>query len=341
MIPIWAQALLIVILALLIDRFIGEFPNKYHPLRWMGNILGGIDKRLNKRKGTYALVLGLLSYLFVLLLFGGLAITVTAISRSYIPNPYGTIVWIVLSAFILKSTFAIFSFDKHCEPICADLEKGNTVDAAKKVSMIVSRETEGMNSEQISSSCCETISENFADSVCSPTFYMGLLGIPGAFMFRCTNLMDAMWGYRNEKYDSLGKFPARFDDVLGFLTSRISAVFIVIGSAILGMNWKQASKIAKRDNGVTPSPNSGWPMAAAAGALDIRMEKKNSYVINGEANIPNYKDVRNCLRLIEISSILFMLLVILPLFVFAGVNVQIFFENLIVNGIELIRGLLV
>ena len=141
--------------------------------------------------------------------------------------------------------------------------------------------------------------------------------------------------------DLLGKFPARFDDVLGFLTSRISAVFIVIGSAILGMNWKQASKIAKRDNGVTPSPNSGWPMAAAAGALDIRMEKKNSYVINGEANIPNYKDVRNCLRLIEISSILFMLLVILPLFVFAGVNVQIFFENLIVNGIELIRGLLV
>lgn len=339
MIPIWAQALLIVCLALLIDRFIGEFPNKYHPLRWMGNILGGIDKRLKKRDGNYTSFIGFLSYVFVLLLFGGTSIAITAVSRTYIPDPYGTVVWIVLSAFILKFTFAIFSFNKHCEPICANLEKGSITDAAEKVSMIVSRETEGMGAEHIASSCCETVAENFADSVCSPTFYAGLLGIPGAFMFRCTNLMDAMWGYRNEEYNTLGKFPARFDDVLGFLTSRISALFIVLGSAILGMNWRRALEIAKRDNGITASPNSGWPMAAAAGALDIRMEKKDSYAINKEAQLPDYRDIRNCLRLIELSSILYLILVVVPLFVFAGVYVQIYFENLLVDGIGLIKGL--
>lgn len=332
--PLWSEALSIVILALLIDRFIGEFPNRYHPLRWMGNILDGIDGRLKKRGGTYATVLGFLSYLFIYLLFGGIAIAVTATLRTYVPNPYGTVLWIISSAFILKFTFAIFSFDKHCEPVCSDIERGNIENAADKVRMIVSRNTEGMDEAHIASSCCETISENYADSVCSPTFYMGLLGIPGAFMYRCTNLMDAMWGYRNERYEKLGKFPAVLDDVLGFLTSRISALFIILGSAILGMDWRNARKTTKKDSKVTASPNSGFPMAATAGALNIRMDKENSYTINGEAEFPDCKDIRKCLRLVEFSSLLFIVLVTLPLFVFVGVHVQIYFEDLFIRAIE-------
>ncbi len=338
--PLWSEAILIVILAILIDRFIGEFPNRYHPLRWMGNILGGIDKRLKKRDGNYATVLGFLSYLFILILFGGIAIAMTAVLRTYVPDPYGKILWIISSAFILKLTFAIFSFNKHCEPVCSDLENGNTVDAADKVRMIVSRNTEGMDEAHIASSCCETISENYADSVCTPTFFMGLLGIPGAFIYRCANLMDAMWGYRNEKYEKLGKFPAILDDILGFLTSRISALFLVLGSAILGMDWRNSWKITKEDNKVTASPNSGYPMAAAAGALGIKMDKENSYTINKEARFPGCGDIRRCLRLVEFSSVLFMILVTVPLFVFLGVHVQIYFEDLFVKGIEWIAEVL-
>lgn len=338
--PLWASALLIIILAILIDRFIGEFPNRYHPLRWMGNVLGWIDRRLDNRNGTWAKVVGLLSYIFIFLLFGGTALLITSLLRTQLPEPYGEISWIIASAFILKISFAIFSFRKHCEPICKDLEEGRTEDAAEKVSMIVSRKTKGMDAEQIASSCCETISENYADSVCTPTFYIGIMGIPGAFIFRCANLMDAMWGYKNERYVNVGRFPAIWDDILGFLTSRLSALFMALGSMILGMNWRRSLSLAQKENDMTPSPNSGWPMTAAAGALDISMEKKGEYVMNKEAPLPDHNDVRRCLHLIEFSSILFIIIVTAPLFMALGVHVQVFFEDLIIGALEWILRLI-
>lgn len=339
--PLWADALIIILLAILIDRFIGEFPNRFHPLRWMGNILWGIDRRLKKRKGPWAKAMGFISYIFILLLFGGVALLMTACIRTYVPDPYGEVLWIIASAMILKVSFAIFSFRKHCEPICKDLEEERIKDAADKVQMIVSRNTKGMNSEHIASSCCETISENYADSVCTPNFFAGLLGIPGAFMFRCTNLMDAMWGYKNEKYGDLGHFPARWDDVLGFITSRVSVLFIALGAMLLGLNWRNALSMAAKENGLTPSPNSGWPMTATAGALDISMEKKGDYVMNAQSPLPNQDDVRRCLSLIELSSILFVLLVTAPLFMFIGVHVQVFAEDLLIRGIEWVLGLII
>lgn len=332
--PLWADALIIILLAILIDRFIGEFPNRFHPLRWMGNILGWIDRRLKKRQGPWVTAMGFISYVFVFLLFGGSALLITACTRTYVPDPYGELLWIIVSAMILKLSFAIFSFRTHCEPICKDLEEGKIEDAANKVQMIVSRDTKGMDSEHIASSCCETVSENYADSVCTPNLYIGLLGIPGAFMFRCTNLMDAMWGYKNEKYGDLGHFPARWDDVLGFMTSRISVLFIALGAMLLRLNWRDALSMAAKENDMTPSPNSGWPMTATAGALDISMEKKGDYVMNAEKQLPDHDDVRRCLSLIELSSILFILIVTAPLFMFIGVHLQIFTEDLLIRGIE-------
>lgn len=320
----------IILLALLMDRFIGELPNRYHPLRWMGNLLGAIDRRLTKRKGAWATLLGILSYFLLVIVFGGIALGICALLRVYVPAPYGEVLWIIASAFFLKIGFAIFSFRKHCNPIIEDLENGKTEDAAAKVQMIVSRNTEGMNAEHIASSCCETISENYADSVCSPLFFSGLLGLFGTVIFRCSNMMDAMWGYKNEKYGDLGHFTARLDDVLGFVTSRISILFIAFGALFLRMDWKSAVPAARREHRMTPSPNSGWPMTAVAAVLGINMEKKDVYVMNPGNPLPTPKDIVRCLRLIEISSVLFVLLVALPLFVFAGVHVQIFFENFLI-----------
>ncbi len=318
----------------MIDRFIGEFPNRYHPLRWMGNILGAIDRRLKKRKGTGAVVLGILSYFILVILFGGIFLGICALLRVYVPAPYGEILWIIASAFFLKIGFAIFSFRKHCDPIVKDLEDGKTEDAATKVQMIVSRNTEGMDAEHIASSCCETISENYADSVCSPLFFSGLLGLLGSVIFRCSNLMDAMWGYRNDKYGDLGHFAARLDDVLGYVTSRISIFFIALGALFLGMDWRSAVPAARREHRMTPSPNSGWPMTATAAALGVSMEKKDVYVMNPGNPLPSPKDITRCLRLVELSSVLFVFIVVLPLYVFAGVHVQIFSENLMVTFFE-------
>ncbi|MBO5547381.1 MAG: cobalamin biosynthesis protein CobD [Candidatus Methanomethylophilaceae archaeon] len=330
---LWMDALSIIVLAILIDRFIGDVPNSIHPLRWMGNLLDAIDRRIKNRSTAWTSMLGFLSYLLVFLLFGGIAIVIITAVHYFVSQydeTWGEIAWIVVTAFIFKVQFAIFSFRHHCDPICEDLDAGRIEDAASKVQMIVSRNTKGMDAEHIASSCCETVSENLVDSIVSPTFYFGLLGIAGSIMFRCSNLMDAMWGYINDKYGRLGFFPAKFDDVLGWLTSRASPYFVALAALILRMNWRAVVPAAKEEHTKTPSPNSGWPMTAVSAALGISMEKKGVYVM-GKGPMPTTKDVQRCMRLVELTSILFMLLICFPLFAFLGIHVQLWLEGFLLT----------
>ena len=339
---LWVDAVLIVVLALLIDRFIGEVPNSIHPLRWMGNLLGAIDRRIKNRGTRMTSVLGFLSYLLVFTLFSGIGLFLTTLCRYYVSDlvspEVGEVLWIIVTAFIFKISFAIFSFRKHCDPIRKDLDEGRVEDAAAKVQMIVSRNTKGMDAEHIASSCCETVSENLVDSVYSPVLYFGLFGIPGAVMFRCANLMDAMWGYLNEKYGRLGFFPAKFDDVLGFITSRVSPYFVALAGMIMHMDWRAAVPAAKAEHTKTPSPNSGWSMTAVAAVLGISMEKKGVYVM-GTGPMPTTEDVRRCCRLVELSSVLFLLTVGLILYVLLGVHVQCFAEGITYDILQWIGGL--
>ncbi|MBE6527713.1 MAG: cobalamin biosynthesis protein CobD [Thermoplasmata archaeon] len=327
---LWLDALAIVVLSILIDRFIGDVPNTFHPLRWMGNLLYAIDRRIKNRTSGFTSVLGFLAYLLVFVLFGGLGLLIIAATHHYVSeydSLWGEIAWIVVTAFIFKIQFAIFSFRKHCDPICEDLDSGRVEDAASKVQMIVSRNTKGMDPEHIASSCCETVSENLVDSILSPTFYFGLFGIMGSIMFRCSNLMDAMWGYLNEKYARLGFFPAKFDDVLGWFTSRVSPLFVALAALFLRMDWRAAVPAAKAEHTKTPSPNSGWPMTAVSAALGISMEKKGVYVM-GSGPMPTTKDVQRCMRLVELTSIIFMLTVCFALYALLGIHIQLFFEGL-------------
>ena len=326
----WMDALLVVVLAILIDRFIGELPNSVHPLRWMGNILDAINRRVKNRTSFSATVIGFLSYLLVFALFCTIGLLITTLARygvtQLVSSFWGEIAWIVVTAFMFKITFAVFSFRHHCDPIAADLDAGRVEDAAAKVQMIVSRNTKGMDAEHIASSCCETVSENLVDSICSPTFYFGLLGLPGAVMFRCANLMDAMWGYLNEKYARIGYFPAKFDDVLGFLTARISPYFVAFAGMLLGMDWRAAVPAAKAEHTKTPSPNSGWSMTAVAATLGISMEKKGVYIM-GTGPMPTTDDIRRCCRLVELTSIIYMLTVTFILYALLGIHVQTFVEG--------------
>ena len=328
---LWLDAILVVVLALAIDRYIGEVPNSVHPLRWMGNILAAIDRHVSCRGSRKAILIGLLSYLLVFLLFTGIGLLLTSLVRyglSAAVSPLaGEIAWIVVTAVLFKISFAIFSFRKHCDPICADLDAGRTEDAAAKVQMIVSRNTRGMDAEHIASSCCETDTANRVASIYSTVLYFGILGIPGAVMFRCANLMDAMWGYLNDKYALLGRFPAKFDDVLGFVTSRVSPYFIALAGLMLGMDWRASVPAAKAEHTMTPRPNSRWSMTAAAAVLGISMEKRGVYVMNGGHPMPTTADVRRCCRLIELSAIIYLLLVGIILYGLIGIQVQLFVED--------------
>ena len=325
------SAVCIVILALLIDRFIGEVPNAIHPLRWMGNILYFLDRHIKRTSKHATRLKGFLSYLLIAFLFLFVSLSLSALSRHF----FGEIVWIIVTAFLFKINFAIFSFRHHVIPIQKDLENNDLDAAAAKTQMIVSRKTAGMDAEHIASSCTETISENLVDSVVSPTLFFGLLGLPGAIMFRCANLMDARWGYLNEKYGDLGFFPAKFDDVLGFIGARISILFVTVAAFILRMNWRDVISMARDGKDLTPSPNSAWSMVACAAALGIRMEKTGVYVM-GKGEMPSIKDITRCYRLVELTSIIFIICVTLPLYAFVGIDVQLFAEGLILRLSELI-----
>ena len=316
----------IVLLAILIDATIGEVPNAIHPLRWVGNTVAWLDRRFKRKSSRGTKIKGFFGFLIVFLLFGGISFLITSLVKYYL----GEIAWIIVTAFLFKTCFAIFSFRKHCKPIQKDLKNGDLEKAAEKTQMIVSRNTKNMDAEHIASSCTETTSENLADSIISPTFYFGLFGLVGAILFRCSNLMDAMWGYINEKYKDLGFFVAKLDDVLGFITSRMSIIFVIISAIIMRLEWKSIIRECKLGKNLTPSPNSSWPMVACATALGISMEKKDVYVM-GKGNLPTVEDISRCYHLVELTAIIFILLVTLPLYSFIGIEIQILIENTIIK----------
>ena len=344
---LWADAVLIAILAMLIDRYVGDPSNTFHPLRWMGNVLQAIDDRVKRRQSKTAVLMGFLSYLFVLLLFGGIALLVTGGGRILLRDFYtfeiagiwcsvGEILWIVVTAYLTKITFALFAFRRFCKPIEEDLRNGDTEAAAAKTQMMVNRKMAGMDEPHITSSCCETISENLVDSAVSPLMYLGIFGLPGAVAFRCANLMDAMWGRLNEKYKDIGHFPARWDDVLGFIPSRLSPLFVGFAAWVMRIKGRRpAMRAARAEHTKTPSPNSGWPMTATAAAMGVSFEKEGVYVM-GEGPLPSIDDIGRCYRLIEVTAVLFTIIVTVPLLALLGIHVQIIFEDFIYRTIGVI-----
>ncbi len=334
------DAVLIAVFAFLIDRYVGDVPNRYHPLRWMGNLLDSIDRRISDRTSGWNTLIGFLSYVLVLLVFGGAAIAITMAVRYGMGDlaefdllgiscSVGELVWVAVSALFLKVTFALFAFRRFCAPIADDLRKGDLDAAADKTQMMVNRKTRGMDLPHLTSSCCETVSENLVDSVVSPLFYFGLLGLPGAIAFRCSNLMDAMWGHINDKYRVLGHFPARLDDVLGYIPSRLAPFFVGFAAKLMRLrSGRSAVAAALAEHRKTPSPNSGWPMTAVAAAMGVSFDKEGVYVM-GEGPLPSIDDIRRCCRLVEVTSTVFLLAVSIPLCALLGIHVQIFFEDLI------------
>ncbi len=326
------EAVVIIVLALLIDLILSDPPNRIHPLRWIGNLVDALDSRITRKGVWNDRLMGFLSYVLVTTLALFSVLLVTALLREHI----GVWAWVVATAFLFKITFAVSSFRRHCSPIRKALDEGDIESARSMTQMIVSRDTSCLGTDHVSSCCVETVAENSVDSVVSPALYMGLFGLAGAYAFRCANLMDAMWGYRKEKFANLGTFPARLDDVLGFITSRVSLVFLALAAAILRMDVRGLFRVSLRDHSLTPSPNSGWPMAAAAGALGITMEKPAGYRI-GDGPLPTVNDIERSLRLVELTSVIFLVAVTLPLYAMLGIQVQIFIEDSILG---IIGGLL-
>lgn len=155
--------------------------------------------------------------------------------------------------------------------------------ARLRLRSLVSRPTDSLSESEIRESALESLAENLNDSLVAPLFWFVLLGLPGAALYRFANTADALWGYRGQ-WEWAGKLAAKADDLLNYLPARLTG----LGLAGLRSSWKNLSSEAAK----TPSPNSGWPMAAMALFLGVRLSKRGVYILNPEGRQPAAGDLK-------------------------------------------------
>ena len=181
---------------------------------------------------------------------------------------------------------------------------------AKRYSHFSRRDSKDLEGAQISSSVIESMAENLIDFKLSPILSYALFGVTGAIAFKAVNTLDGMVGFKDEVHLHTGWFSANLDTVINYIPARFTAILIVIASALLGEDYKNAWTIAKRDHARTPSRNHGWPMAAMAGALRVQLEKPDQYILGEptEQLTPN-----KILRALKIRNVSLLLCVIFSL----------------------------
>lgn len=326
--PIILYALAFAVAAVILDLLLGEPPNALHPVVWMGKLIGLLDGSI-KRDGRVRRerAMGVFVALIPILVFVlGLTVLIAVLH-----SLFGMLVWAIACALLFKTLFAMKALERHVFPVMEALEKGDLEEARKKVSMVVSRDTSTLDQGHVASCAVETVAENTVDSIFSPFLFFGLAGVPGAVFYRVSNTLDAMVGYLSEKHRNVGWFSAKLDDATNWIGARLSLPFILLALKIMGKDWRKAYRTASRDHTKTASPNKGWPMAAFAGGLGIRMEKIGHYTF-GDGPLPeDPRYIRETVKLAKGSSLLFFFLVALPLFLVLGLQVQLLFEQVITH----------
>jgi len=189
-------------------------------------------------------------------------------------------IWITLpwaNVYWIYSLLALRSLDMESAVVVESLRAGDMTRARSDLAMIVGRDTVALDEAEIMRAVVETVSENLSDGVIAPLFYLALLGPAGMAAYKAVNTLDSMVGYKSERYREFGWASARLDDLLNFAPSRLSAALIWIGAGLTGLRAFQSVAVTVRDGGSQPSPNAGWPEAAFAGALGVRLGGLNFY----------------------------------------------------------------
>lgn len=316
------------LLALGIDRVWGEPPAALHPVVWMGRYLG-LCGRLSTRFQPVAAFLagaaawwvgavciGALAWVFQALVFYEIA--AVASGRGPV-NAVSVLVLPGLLSWLLKTMLSWRMLRSETLAVAAALQQSLEAGRAR-LSMLVSRDTSQLGESEVLESAIESLAENLNDSVVAPVFWFLLFGLPGAAIYRFANTADAMWGYRGFRngvqWEWAGKWAAWADDVLSWLPARITAFLLMIAARDLSFFGKLRAEARK-----TPSPNSGWPMAAMALALDICLRKPGVYALNASGLWPVAADVGRAvalasrvLAIIAWSVLLVALLAALPAF---------------------------
>lgn len=297
--------LIILLLSIAIDVIIGELPSKVHPVVIIGKLIDFFKNKLIKyRNKTSGLILTvLITCISTVLLF--IVFTIIKVN---------TILFVIVYSILLSSTFSIKLLINSAKDIENKL-KEDINSARKAVSYLVSRDTNELTEGFIVSATIESLTENITDSYVAPIFYFVIFSIflknhlfillMFPVFYRIINTLDAMVGYKNKELKYIGFFPAKLDDILNFIPSRIAGIIIVIASFILNYESKNSWKILRRDANNCPSPNSGYTMAPTAGALNIQLIKKDVYTLGDDNKKIIKEDITKAISLSIVTITLF------------------------------------
>lgn len=294
------ESVMIVVFALLIDAILGEV-NRYHPLVGFGKVAIYIERKLNRQSMINSRLSGLLALAIMLL---PLLLFLILLQSFIYPQ--------IIEVIVLYLAIGRKSLGEHALKIAHALASNDLPAARKNVSMIVSRDTENMSEQQVVNASIESVIENSSDAIFAAIFWFMLAGAPGVLVYRLANTLDAMWGYKNDRYIYFGWAAARFDDVLNGLPARLT----VFSFAVLSRFTKVWS-LAFEQGLKCSSKNAGPVMAAGAAALNIKLGGQAYY--QGEAiskpelgcgNNASVKDIRRALTLVDKTLLLWLAVLI-------------------------------
>ena len=289
-----------VLLALILDSVLGDPPNRFHPVAWLGTAIG-VAQHMAPRQGH------VLPFLYgaSLVIIGGVVIAAIGLGllqlTLLLPWP---LQWLV-EAYLLKLTLSLRGLARAAKQVRQALEAKELSTARELVGRhLVSRETSLLANHEVTAAAVESVAENTSDSVVAPLFFYALGGLPAALVYRFINTADSMLGYHEDGYEWLGKVPARLDDVVNFIPARLTAFLLVIASIFLRLQTRLAWQVWRKEARFTESPNAGHPMSAMAGALGVELEKFGYYRLGAGHPFPEPIHIGKAVRMLYSVTIL-------------------------------------
>lgn len=314
---------LIIALALMLDLIIGDPRCLPHPVVMIGRLIQALDQRLRRT--------------WLALRSAGILLLLTTVASA------AGATWLLLqffstlhplagfagAVFISSTCLATRSLHIESARVASALMAGDLQNARHYLSWIVGRDTDQLEEAEIWRALVETVAENSSDGIIAPMFWLTAGGPVAAMAYKAVSTLDSMVGYKNERYLQLGWASARMDDLLNFVPARLTALLMILSAPLAGCSAAAAVRITLRDRLKHPSPNSGHPESAAAGALGIRLGGAASY--GGTASWKEHigdplqpldeKAYRAMIRLMYISTLLMAILCITAAFCLRGIRV--------------------
>jgi len=306
-----AVALIMLALAIVLDLVLGDpspnYPDrlafKLHPTVLMGNFTKKIEPHFKNPNPKTEKFLGVLLGLTVIAAFSVPTFLGLWAIYTYLPFYFNILIYAVIGIILLKMTICIKLETDWAKATAKAIDADDAAET-KKYAHFSRRDSRNLNAAQMGSAVIESMSENLIDFKLSPMMSFALFGVTGAVAFRAINTLDGMVGFKTKEHINTGWFSANLDNFVNFIPTRLAALLMVASAGILGLDMKNAWRVARRDHKKTPSRNHGWPMAAVAGALHIQLEKPGQYILGDPDEPLTGKKVLGALKIRDATIVL-------------------------------------